>query len=181
MTNTEIKSLFGIMAEFKDAASLAEATKRAYAMGYRQMDAYTPYPVEDVIHALGLRRNEIPFIVFLGGCLGAIVGFSMCYYFQVIDYPLVAGGKPLNSWPMYIPITFELTVLFAALSAVFGMLALNGFPSPYHPVFNCPHFERASQDRFFLCIEATDPLFDLEKTKQFLLSLKPVEVCEVAR
>jgi hypothetical protein len=172
--------LYGIIAEFDTAEALAVATKKAYEAGYRAIDAYSPYPVEEVFHALNLERNEVPLIVLIGGCLGAVLGFSMCYYFQVIDYPLVAGGKPLNSWPMYIPITFELTVLFAALSAEFGMLALNGFPSPHHPVFNCPAFERASQDRFFLCIEKADPKFETEKTKEFLRSLNPLEVSEVA-
>ncbi|AXA35137.1 MAG: membrane protein [Candidatus Sumerlaea sp.] len=175
------RNLYGLMAEFETAEALAIATEKAYAAGYRKMDAYTPYPVEEVIHALGLKRNEVPFIVFLGGLIGCLVGFGMCYYFQVIDYPLVAGGKPLNSWPMYIPITFEVTVLFAALSAVFGMLALNGFPQPYHPVFNNPRFERASQDRFFLCIESADPLFDPQRTREFLQTLNPVEVAEVAQ
>ncbi len=172
-------SLHGIIAEFETAQELVEATKKAYEAGYRKMDAYSPYPIEEVAHALGLHRNEVPAIVFVGGLLGCLLGFGMCYYFQVIDYPIVAGGKPLNSWPMYIPITFEMTVLFAALSAVFGMLALNGFPSPYHPVFNHPRFERASQDRFFLCIESSDPKFDREATRAFLASLKPVEVAEV--
>lgn len=173
-------TLHGLMAEFETAEQLIHATEKAYQAGYRVMDAYSPYPIEEVAHALGLHRNEVPRIVFFGGLIGCLLGFGMCYYFQTIDYPLVAGGKPLNSWPMYIPITFEMTVLFAALSAVFGMLALNGFPMPYHPVFNHPRFERASQDRFFLCIESADPKFDREATRTFLLSLNPVEVSEVA-
>jgi hypothetical protein len=173
-------SLYGLMAEFETAEALVNATEKAYAAGYRKMDAYSPYPIEEVAEALGLKKNEVPAIVFLGGLIGCLLGFSMCYYFQTIQYPLVAGGKPLNSWPMYIPITFEMTVLFAALSAVFGMLGLNGFPAPYHPVFNCPRFERASQDRFFLCIESADPQFDREATRAFLQSLNPVEVNEVA-
>jgi hypothetical protein len=173
-------ALHGLLAEFMRPDDLLAATRRAYTAGYRRMDAYTPFPVEELAEALGSRRTWVPAIVLAGGIAGGAGGFAMQYYATVIDYPLNVGGRPLNSWPAYIPITFELTILAAAVAALLGMLALNRLPQPYHPVFNVPEFARASQDRFFLCIEATDPLFDRAGTAHFLDSLGAREVRDVA-
>jgi hypothetical protein len=172
--------IYGLMAEFDTPEDVLAAAKRAQAQGYRRMDAYTPFPVEGLSEAIGFHHTWLPLLVLIAGILGAIIGFASQYYATVIDYPLNVGGRPLNSWPSYIPITFEVTILFAALTAVVGMIALNGLPMPYHPVFNVPQFALASRDRFFLCIEATDPLFDRVTTRRFLEGLKPREVSEVA-
>jgi hypothetical protein len=158
---------------------LRSATQQAYADGYRRMDAYTPFPVEGLAEALGLHRTRLPLVVLLGGLVGCIGGFALQYYAAVIDYPINVGGRPLNSWPAFVPVTFETTILCAALAAVLGMLALNGLPMPYHPVFNVPRFELATRDHFFLCIEATDPRFDRQGTRQFLERLGSREVTEV--
>ena len=173
-------SLYGLMAEFATPTALVQAAERARLEGYRQMDAYSPIPIEELNEALGLRRTRLPILVFLGGLLGGIAGYSLEYWTQAIAYPLNVGGRPFNSWPQYIPVTFETTVLGAALSAFVGMWALNKLPMPYHPVFNVPAFARASRDRFFLCIETTDPRFDRYQTAKFLESLHPVGVSEVA-
>jgi hypothetical protein len=172
--------LYGLMAEFETADALLEAARKAREAGYRRLDAYTPFPVEGLADALGFHTTRVPLIVLIGGLIGCFGGFFLQYYPNVIGYPLNIGGKPYDSWPSFIPITFELTILCAALSAVFGMLALNGFPTPYHPVFNVPRFGLASQNRFFLMLEARDPKFDAEKTRQFLTELKAFEVSEVA-
>jgi hypothetical protein len=173
-------SIYGLMAEFDSPDDLLVAAKRARAEGYRRMDAYSPFPVEGLAEAIEVQRTRLPLLVLIAGIVGALVGFVSQYYVTVFNYPINVGGRPLNSWPSYIPITFEVTILFAALTAVVGMIALNGLPMPYHPVFNVPAFGGASRDRFFLCIEAADPLFDLGETKRFLESLKPREVSEVA-
>jgi hypothetical protein len=172
-------ALYGLMAEFESPTDVVAATRRAYEEGYRKMDAYSPFPIEELSEAIGFHRNRLPLIVLIGGIVGCIGGFALCYWASVHAYPLNVGGRPLNSWPSFIPVTFETTILVAALSAVFGMLALNGLPQPYHPVFNAPRFELASRNTFFLCIEADDPKFDLEKTRAFLASLSPVEVTDV--
>jgi hypothetical protein len=173
-------TLYGLMAEFATPTALVQAAERARLEGYRQMDAYSPIPIEELNEALGLRRTRLPILVFLGGLLGGIGGYSLEYWSQAIAYPLNIGGRPYNSWPQYIPVTFETTVLGAALCAFVGMWALNKLPMPYHPVFNVPAFARASRDRFFLCIETTDPRFDRYQTAKFLESLHPVGVSEVA-
>jgi hypothetical protein len=166
-------TMHGLMVEFLTAQEILEATRQAWRAGFREMDAYTPYPVEGLAVTLGMKKSRIPMITFVGGIVGAIVGFVMQIYSMSADYPLNVGGRPLNSWPVFIPITFETLVLVASISAVLGVFFLNGLPRLHHPVFSVPEFARASQDRFFLCIEATDPQFDLEKTTRFLLSLSP--------
>ena len=171
--------VYGLLAEFDSPEDLVAAGERAYADGYRRLDAYTPFPVHGLAEAIGFRTNRLPLLVLIGGIVGAGVGFFSQYYAAVIDYPLNVGGRPLNSWPAFIPITFEVTILAAAATAVLGMLALNGLPQPYHPVFNAPRFALATRDRFFLCIEATDPRFDSEATRKFLEGLGAKEVTDV--
>ncbi len=172
--------IYGLMADFDEPEQLLAAARKAYAQGYRRMDAYTPFPVEGLAEAIGFQRNMVALIVLIGGITGCLCGFFLQYYVAVINYPINIGGRPLNSWPAFIPITFELTVLFGALFAVLGMLALNGLPTPYHPVFNVPKFELASRNRFFLCIESEDPQFDSQKTAEFLMGLDAGSVSEVA-
>jgi hypothetical protein len=171
--------VYGLLAEFDSPEELVAAGERAYADGYRRLDAYTPFPVHGLAEAIGFRTNRLPLLVLLGGIVGAGVGFFSQYYAAVIDYPINVGGRPLNSWPAFIPITFEVTILVAATTAVLGMLALNGLPQPYHPVFNAPRFALATRDRFFLCIEATDTRFDSEATRRFLEGLGAKGVTDV--
>jgi hypothetical protein len=173
-------TLHGLMAEFETPTALVQAAERARLAGYRQMDAYSPIPIEELSEALGLRRSRLPLLVLLGGIAGCLGGFGLQYWVAVLEYPMNVAGRPLNSWPQFIPVTFETTVLGAALACFFGMWALNRLPQPYHPVFNVPAFARASSDRFFLCIEATDPRFERDGTWQFLEGLHPVGVSEVA-
>jgi ActD protein len=171
--------VYGVMAEFEDPSSLVAATNRAREDGYRLMDAYSPFPIEELHEALGGRHSRLPLVVLIGGLAGCIGGYGLQYWISVIAYPINVGGKPLHSWPAFIPVTFECTILAAALSAVFGMLALNGLPMPYHPVFNVPRFALASRNRFFLVIEARDPRFEIGRTREFLESLAPREVTTV--
>jgi hypothetical protein len=173
---------YGVMAQFETPEQLLEAANRAHAAGYRKMDAYSPMPIEGLAEAVGFGFNWVaPIVLFMGLC-GAAGGFGLLWWISVIAYPHNIAGRPMNSWPAYIPITFECTVLLAALSAVIGMLALNKLPQPYHPVFNVESFvKHASIDRFFLCIEASDPKFDIAKTKAFLEQLNPEEVAEVEK
>jgi len=173
-------SIYGLMAEFDDPGALVTAAQRARQEGYSRMDGYAPYPIEELHHALGSPTTRLPLVVLIGGLLGCGGGYAMQYWMSAVAYPLNIGGKPLHSWPAFIPVTFECTILAAALSAVLGMLALNGLPQPYHPVFNVPRFALASRNRFFLCIEAADPKFDLEQTRRFLETLNPREVSTVA-
>jgi hypothetical protein len=172
--------LYGLIAEFEDPNALVAATRRAHDAGYRCMDAYSPYPIEELHEALGAHHTRLPLIVLIGGICGCLGGYLLQYWASTMAYPLNVGGKPLHSWPAFIPITFECTILVAALSAVFGMLALNGLPMPYHPVFNVTRFALASRNRFFLCIEARDPQFDLDETRRFMETLEPREVIAVA-
>jgi len=176
----DMSRTYGLMAEFEDPNDLVNATRRARTEGYRRMDAYSPLPIEELHEALGAHHTRLPLVVLLGGLAGCLGGYGLQYWSATLAYPLNIGGKPLHSWPAFIPVTFECTILVAALSAVFGMLALNGLPQPYHPVFNVPRFALASRNRFFLCIEAADPRFDLQKTRAFLETLNPREVTIVA-
>ena len=169
-----------MLAEFDDPTTLVAAAQRAYREGYRRMDAYSPFPIEELHEALGSQSTRLPLIVLIGGLVGCIGGYGLQYWVSAIAYPINVGGRPFHSWPAFIPVTFECTILVAALSAVLGMLALNGLPMPYHPVFNVPRFALASRNRFFLCIEAADPKFDLEDTRRFLETLNPREVSTVA-
>ncbi len=172
-------SLYGLMAEFATPQEVLAAARRVRAEGYGKVEAYTPYPVEGLATALGEQRSYIPVIVFVGAVVGAGIGYLMQDWSMAVDYPFDVGGRPDHSWPAFIPIAFEVMVLVAALSAIFGMIFLNGLPRLYRPVFNVPGFALATQERFFLCIEATDPHFDRERTRQFLAGLNASEVVEV--
>lgn len=172
-------ALFGLMAEFDRPEAIVAAARAAHAAGYRRLDAYTPYPMEEVLDALHLHHTHVPKLVLAGGLAGLVGGFGLQYWSSVIEYPLNIGGRAIASWPAWVIPAFETTVLGAALAAVFGTLALCGFPQPYHPVFNVPRFALASRDRFFLCIEACDPRFDRERTREFLSGLGSVGVSEV--
>ncbi len=172
--------LYGLMAEFDNPTDLVTAAKRAHAEGYRKMDAYSPIPIEELHEAIGFHRTRLPMVVLFGAIVGFLAGYGIQYWSTVIEYPMNVGGRPLHSWPSFVPVAFETTILGAALAAVLGMLALNGLPMPYHPVFNAPRFALASRSRFFLCIEAKDPKFDAKGTHEFLETLEPCGVFEVA-
>ncbi len=171
--------LYGLMAEFDTAEGIVRASRAVHAAGYRRLDAYTPYPIEEVLDALHLHHTHVPKVVLAGGIFGLLFGFGLQYYCQVIAYALNIGGRPIASWLPWVVPSFETTVLFSAFGAVFGTLALCGFPQPYHPVFNVPEFVHASRDRFFLCVESVDPRFDLDETRRLLRSLDPLSVSEV--
>lgn len=177
---TQPPAVYGLLAEFDDPTSLVVAADRAREEGYVFMDAYSPFPIEELHHAIGMHQTRLPLIVLIGGLVGCIGGFALQYWVSAVAYPVNVGGKPFVSWPAFIPVTFECTILGAALSCVLGMLALNGLPQPYHPVFNVPRFALASRNRFFLCIEARDPRFHLEDTRRFLETLTPRDVTTVA-
>ncbi len=171
--------IYGLLAEFEDAHSLVEAARLTRQAGYRKIDGYSPFPIEELTEAMAIRSTKLPLLVFLGGLLGGIGAYALQYYASVIAYPLNVGGKPDHSWPSFIPVTFEVTILIAALAAILGMFALNGLPQPYHPCFHIERFALATRDRFFLSVEAGDPQFDLEKTKEFLEKLGAYQVYEV--
>lgn len=173
------EAIYGIMAEFDNPTDLVHAAKSAFNAGYRKMDTYTPYPLEEAAEAVGAHHNRVPLVTLTGALLGMIGGYSLQYWVSAVNYPINVGGKPFHAWPAFIPVTFECAVLGASLAAVFGMLALNGLPQPYHPVFNVPNFSRASRDHFFLCIEAQDPNYQPGETRRFLESFHPLEVAEV--
>jgi len=171
--------IYGLLAQFETPQEIMDAAHRAYQQGYRKMDAYTPFPIEGLGEAIGFRKNYVPLVCLVGGLSGTATAYILQYWINTIAYPLNVAGRPWHSWPSFIIVTFELTVLFAGLSAFFGCLAMNGLPLPYHPVFNVPSFVAASRDRFFLCIESRDPSFDPQQTRAFLQSLSPSEVVEV--
>jgi hypothetical protein len=171
--------MYGLMAEFDTAEQLLVAAEAAYDTGFRNMDAYTPFPVEGLADAIGFRKTAVPLIVLIGGLLGTSSAYLLQWWINVIAYPLNIGGRPFHSWPAFIIVCFELTILFGGITAVVGMLALNGLPLPYHPVFNSARFEAASRNKFFLCIEAVDPKFDRAETERFLAGLNPRIVEEI--
>ena len=175
----ENRGLHGLLAEFGDQDTLLSAARKTRAAGYEKLDAYTPYPVEDLAEVLGFRKSRVPLVVFVGGILGATGGYLLQYWLNVLSYPINVGGRPINSIPSWIIVTFELTILTAAIFALLGMLALNGLPRPNHPVFNVPEFALASTNRFFLAIEAADPRFDARQTREFLEGLGPKGVWDI--
>jgi hypothetical protein len=171
--------VYGIMAEFASAQALVDAAKRTHEAGYQKIDAYSPFPIEGLAEELGFHQNSVPLVVLIGGIVGGLTGYMMQYWMSAVDYPLNIGGKPPHSWPAFIVITFEMTILFAGVSAVLGMLALNGLPMPYHPVFNVPRFALASKDRFFLIVFSSDPKYNPAGTRNFLEGLAPRSISEV--
>ena len=174
------RPVYGLMAEFDDVTTLVHAANRTHAEGYRRVDAYTPYPVHELFDALAAHDHRVQLFVLCGGVLGALAGFGLCYWVSVIAYPLNIGGRPLNSWPSFIPVTFEVTIMLAALTAVLSWILLSGLPMPYHPVFNVQRFaEHASTDGFFLSIESADAKFDRDRTMQFLKDLGASNVDEI--
>ena len=172
--------IYGVLGEFSTPEELIHAVEKVREAGYRRVNAYSPFPVEGLSEALGLKRNMVPLICLIGGLTGGLGGFFFQYWVAVIAYPLNIAGRPLNSWPAFIPVTFELTILGAALSAVLGMLALNKLPQPHHPVFNVPRFTHASSDRFFVCIEAKDPKFHIAESARLLQELHAHHITEVS-
>jgi Alternative complex III, ActD subunit len=171
--------IYGLMAEFDTVNEAVTAAQRVYGAGYRKIDAYSPFPVEELSEAIGFHHNGVALICLIGGLLGGTAAYVLQWWINTIGYPINIGGRPFHSWPAFIVVTFEMTILFAGLSAVFGMLTLNGLPMPYHPVFNVPQFEQASKDKFFIVIFASDKKYDAETTRQFLESLHPASVAEV--
>lgn len=173
------ENLYGLMAEFDTPTQLVDASRKVRDAGFMKTDAFTPFPLHEIDEALGIKRTILPYLVFLGGVTGLLTGLALQIYIHYIDYPLNVGGRPYISIPAFIPPSYELTILFAGFTAVFGMLFLNGLPQPYHPVFNVPRFALASREKFFLLIESRDPQFEYEKTRDFMQSLDPQEVFDV--
>jgi hypothetical protein len=173
------KKIYGLLAEFDTPTQLVAAATRVRDAGYKKTDAFSPFPLHEIDEALGIKRSILPFMVLGGGIVGLLSGLGLQYFIHVLDYPLIVGGRPFFSLPSFIPASYELTILLAAFTAVFGMIALNGLPQPYHPVFNVPRFALATREKFFLLIERKDAKFDYEQTKSFMQSLNPQEVFDV--
>ncbi|SRR5882762_9824003 len=171
--------IYGMMAEFDSASDLVAAARRTHEAGYKKIDAYSPFPVEELAEAIGFHSNRVALVTLIGAAIGGLSGYLMQYWIATISYPINVGGRPYHSWPSFIVVTFEMTILFGGISAVFGMLALNGLPMPYHPVFNVARFAMATKDRFFLIVFSTDPKYDTTGTRQFLESLGPRSIAEV--
>ena len=172
-------AIYGMMAEFDSASDLVAAAHKTHGAGYRKIDAYSPFPVEELTEAIGFHTNYVPLVTLIGGLVGGLSGYLMQYWIATISYPVNVGGKPYHSWPAFIVVTFEMTILFAGISAVLGMLALNGLPMPYHPVFHVPRFALATKDRFFLIVFSSDPRYDAVETRRFLEGLGPKSISEV--
>ncbi|HEY8100692.1 MAG TPA: DUF3341 domain-containing protein [Burkholderiaceae bacterium] len=172
-------TIYGLLAEFTTADALLAAVRQAREQGYQHVEAYSPFAIEGLDEAIGLPRNRVPLIALLGGIAGGLGTYFLQWYSAVIDYPINVGGRPLHSWPSFIPPTFELTILGAAFAAVIGMLVLNGLPRLYHPLFNVPEFDLATRNRFFLCLPARDPAFEIDRAKKFLQGLQPLLMREV--
>src|SRR5262245_33856714 len=181
MTKQEEQGTYGLMAEFDDTTVIVAAARRTYESGYRHINAYSPYPIEELADAIGFHHNLVPLVALVGGILGALGGFSLQYWTSAIAYPLNVGGRPLLSLPAFIPVTFECTILLASFGAFIGNLLMNRLPQPYHPAFNVPSFARASQDRFFLCVKSDDPVYNETKTRAFLGGLGAIEVSNVEK
>jgi len=171
--------IYGMLAEFDSASDLVAAARRTHEAGYKKIDAYSPFPVEELAEAIGFHSNRVALVTLIGAAIGGLSGYLMQYWIATISYPINVGGRPYHSWPSFIVVTFEMTILFGGISAVFGMLALNGLPMPYHPVFNVARFAMATKDRFFLIVFSTDPKYDTTGTRQFLESLGPRSIAEV--
>jgi len=176
-----VHPLYGMMAEFETPGQLVAAARRVREAGFKHFDAYSPYPIHELDEAMDLHDNRVSLCTLIAGIIGAMTGFGLCSWVEAVALPLNIGGRPLISVPMYIPITFELTILFGGLTAAISMIVMNGLPSPYHPVFNVDRFVNASRSKFFLCIESEDPKFDRDRTASFLESLNPEEISEVNR
>lgn len=170
---------YGLLAEFRGPDALVEGARKVHEAGYRRVEGYSPMPVEGLAEAIGFQRTAMPLVILIGGLFGGCAGYLLQYWVSVIAYPMNIGGRPLHSWPAFIPVTFELTILCASLAGVLGMLALNGLPRPHHPLFGVDAFARASRDGFFLCIQATDSLFSLEETRKLLQEAGAIEVIDV--
>jgi hypothetical protein len=171
--------IYGLLAEFDSVDSVISAAHRVREAGYRKIDAYSPFPLEELSEAIGFEKNGVALVCLVGGLLGCTAAFTLQWWINSISYPINIGGRPLYSWPSFIIVTFEMTILFSGLSAVFGMLALNGLPMPYHPVFNVPQFDAASKDKFFIIIFSSDKNYDPVRTRAFLEGLNPLSVSEV--
>lgn len=172
-------NIYGILAEFDTATEMVDAANKVREAGYTKTDAFSPFPLHEIDEALGIKRSILPYLIFAGGLTGLMSGLGLVYFVHVIDYPIIVGGRPHFSLPAFIPPMYELTILFSASVAVFGMLFLNGLPAPYHPCFNVPRFALATREKFFLIIEAEDPQYDYEKTRSFMESLNAQEVFDV--